>query len=243
MLCHFALSVRALTPDEWEALRVSLGVGVCATLVIAIPGIALGWLLARRTFPGKLLLDALVHLPLVLTPVVVGYLLLLVFGRGGLLGPMLDALGIEVAFTFLGAVLAAAVVALPLVVRSVRAAVELVDPGLEEAAAVLGAAPFRRLFTITLPLAAPGIVAGLVLGFARSLGEFGATITLAGSIAGETRTLPIAIYQNTQVPGGDAAALRMTLASVALSVLALAASELVLRRLRARAASAAGRDA
>jgi molybdate transport system permease protein len=137
-----------------------------------------------------------------------------------------------VAFTTLGAVLAAAVVALPLVVRSVRTAVELVDPGLEDAAAVLGAGPLRRFRTVTLPLAAPGVVAGLTLGFARSLGEFGATITLAGSIAGETRTLPLAIFQGTQVPGGDGAALRLTVVSVLLSAAALLASELVVRRLR-----------
>ncbi|MGB0331127.1 MAG: ABC transporter permease subunit, partial [Planctomycetota bacterium] len=171
-------------------------------------------------------------LPLVLTPVVVGYLLLLTLGRSGPLGPLLEALGIEVAFTALGAVIAAAVVALPLVVRSVRTAVELVDPGLEDAAAVLGAGPIRRFRTVTLPLAAPGVVAGLTLGFARSLGEFGATITLAGSIAGETRTLPLAIFQGTQVPGGDGAALRLTVVSVLLSAAALLASELVVRRLR-----------
>ncbi len=224
--------VAALTPAEWETLMLSLRVSLAATAVVAVPGVALGWLLARRDFRGKLLLDTLVHLPLVLTPVVVGYLLLLTFGRSGPLGPLLEALGIEVAFTTLGAVLAAAVVALPLVVRSVRTAVELVDPGLEDAAAVLGAGPLRRFRTVTLPLAAPGVVAGLTLGFARSLGEFGATITLAGSIAGETRTLPLAIYQGTQVPGGDGAALRLTVVSVLLSAAALMASELVVRRLR-----------
>ncbi|MEM1453261.1 MAG: molybdate ABC transporter permease subunit [Planctomycetota bacterium] len=231
----------ALSADEWEALRLSLAVSLWATAAVSVPGVVLGWLLARRDFPGKLLLDALVHLPLVLTPVVVGYLLLLVFGSSGALGPLLDALGLDVAFTFTGAVLAAAVVALPLVVRSVRTAVELVDSGLEDAAAVLGAGPLRRVLTVTLPLAAPGVAAGLVLGFARSLGEFGATITLAGSIAGETRTLPIAIYQRSQVPGGDGSALRMTLASIALSLVALAASELVLRRLRAKADGEASR--
>jgi molybdate transport system permease protein len=225
-------AVAALTPAEWETLMLSLRVSLAATAVVAVPGVALGWLLARRDFRGKLLLDTLVHLPLVLTPVVVGYLLLLTFGRSGPLGPLLEALGIEVAFTTLGAVLAAAVVALPLVVRSVRTAVELVDPGLEDAAAVLGAGPLRRFRTVTLPLAAPGVVAGLTLGFARSLGEFGATITLAGSIAGETRTLPLAIYQGTQVPGGDGAALRLTVVSVLLSAAALMASELVVRRLR-----------
>jgi len=222
----------ALTPAEWETLWLSVQVSLLATAAVAGPGLALGWLLARREFPGKLLLDTLVHLPLVLTPVVVGYLLLLAFGRSGVFAPLLDALGVEVAFTTLGAVLAAAVVALPLVVRSVRTAVELVDPGLEDAAAVLGAGPFRRFRTVTLPLAAPGVVAGLMLGFARSLGEFGATITLAGSIAGETRTLPLAIYQGTQAPGGDGAALRLTLVSVLLSGAALLASELVVRRLR-----------
>ncbi len=224
--------VAILTPAEWGTLWLSLRVSLLATAAVAGPGVALGWLLARRDFRGKLLLDTVVHLPLVLTPVVVGYLLLLTFGRSGPLGPMLEALGIEVAFTTLGAVLAAAVVALPLVVRSVRTAVELVDPGLEDAAAVLGAGPLRRFRTVTLPLAAPGVVAGLSLGFARSLGEFGATITLAGSIAGETRTLPLAIFQGTQVPGGDGAALRLTVVSVLLSAAALLASELVVRRLR-----------
>ena len=229
-------AVALLSPAEWETLGLSLRVSLLATAAVAVPGVALGWLLARRDFRGKLLLDTAVHLPLVLTPVVVGYLLLLTFGRSGPLGPLLDALGIEVAFTTLGAVLAAAVVALPLVVRSVRTAVELVDPGLEDAAVVLGAGPLRRFRTVTLPLAAPGIVAGLTLGFARSLGEFGATITLAGSIAGETRTLPLAIFQGTQVPGGDGAALRLTLVSVLLSAAALMASELVVRRLRRGAA-------
>ena len=224
--------VAILTPAEWGTLWLSLRVSLLATAAVAGPGVALGWLLARRDFRGKLLLDTVVHLPLVLTPVVVGYLLLLTFGRSGPLGPMLEALGIEVAFTTLGAVLAAAVVALPLVLRSVRTAVELVDPGLEDAAAVLGAGPLRRFRTVTLPLAAPGVVAGLSLGFARSLGEFGATITLAGSIAGETRTLPLAIFQGTQVPGGDGAALRLTVVSVLLSAAALLASELVVRRLR-----------
>ena len=227
-----------LDPDELSALWLSLGVSLWATALVALPATLLGWLLARREFPGRLLVDALVHLPLVLTPVVVGYLLLLLVGRNGLFGPALESLGLELAFSYQGAVLAAAVIALPLVVRSVRTAVELVDPGLEQAAAVLGAGPWRRMWTVTLPLATPGIVAGLVLGFARSLGEFGATITLAGSIAGETRTLPIAIYGATQVPGGEASALRLTLLSVALALGALAASELFLRRLRRRARAA-----
>jgi molybdate transport system permease protein len=227
---------------EWSALWLSLAVGLLACAVVAVPGVALGWLLARVRFRGKLAVDVVVHLPLVLTPVVTGYLLLLLVGRGGLLGPLLGRLGLSLAFSFPGAVLAAAVVALPLVVRSVRTAIELVDPGLEQAAAVLGAGPLRRLRTVTLPLAMPGIVAGLVLGFARSLGEFGATITLAGNIAGQTRTLPLAIFTATQTPGAEAAALRLTGLSVLLSVAALAGSEWFLRRLRRRAGDAgAGR--
>ncbi|MCH2172775.1 molybdate ABC transporter permease subunit [Myxococcota bacterium] len=223
-----------LSPAEWSALWLSATVALWASAVLVVPGIALGWLLARCQFPGKLLVDALVHLPLVLTPVVVGYLLLLLVGRNGWLSPVLGDLGLRLAFSYPGAVLAAAVVALPLVVRSVRTAIELVDPGLEEAAAVLGAGPLRRFWKITLPLALPGIVAGLVLGYARSLGEFGATITLAGNIAGQTRTLPIAIYTAIQVPGGETEALRLTGLSILLSLIALATSEWLLRRLRDR---------
>lgn len=229
-----ALTV-VFTPEDLRALAVSLQVSTLATLVVALPGVALGWLLARKRFPGKLALDAIVHLPLVLTPVVVGYLLLLVLGRNGIVGGALADLGIELAFTRAGAVIAAAVVALPLVVRSVRTAVELVDPGLEEAAAVLGAGPWRRLLTVTLPLAKGGIVAGLLLGFARSLGEFGATITFAGSFDGDTRTLPLAIYAESNSRDGDPAALRLTLLSVLLSVVALGASEWLQSRARRRA--------
>lgn len=229
--------MRAAAPRDTStrgALATSLRVSLWATLVVALPGIALGWLLARKRFPGRLILDALVHLPLVLTPVVVGYLLLLLVGRQGVLGPALEALDLQIAFAFPGAVLASAVIALPLVVRSVRTAVELVDPAMEDAAAVLGAGPWRRLMTVTLPLAMPGVVAGLVLGFARSLGEFGATMTLASSFPGSTRTLPLAIYGAIQQPGGEEAALRLTAFSVTLSFLALAASELFLRHLRRR---------
>lgn len=217
-----------LGPDEWTAVRLSLGVGLWSCALVVVPGILLGWLFARARFPGKLLLEALVHLPLVVTPVVVGYGLLLVFGRHGPLG------GLGLAFSYPGAVLAAAVVALPLVVRSVRTAIEMIDPGLEQAAAVLGAGPLRRFLGVTLPLALPGVIAGLVLGFARSLGEFGATITFAGSMPGTTTTLPIAIHTATQVPGGDATAGRLTLISIALSLLALAGSEWTVRRLRCR---------
>lgn len=217
-----------LTAAEIEAFRLSLEVSLAATALVAVPGIGLGLLLARRRFPGKLLLDAIVHLPLVLTPVVVGVLLLTVFGRGG-------AFGEGFAFTRGAAILAAATVALPLVVRSVRTAAELVDERLVEAAAVLGAGPLRRLFTVVIPLASPGVIAGLTLGFARSLGEFGATITFAGNIAGETRTLPVAIYTAIQSPDGDGAALRMTALSVLVSLVSLGLSELLLRRMRARA--------
>ena len=217
-----------LTAAEIEAFRLSLEVSLTATALVAVPGIGLGLLLARCRFPGKLLLDAIVHLPLVLTPVVVGVLLLTVFGRGG-------AFGEGFAFTKGAAILAAATVALPLVVRSVRTAAELVDERLVEAAAVLGAGPLRRLFTVVIPLASPGVIAGLTLGFARSLGEFGATITFAGNIAGETRTLPVAIYTAIQSPDGDGAALRMTALSVLVSLVSLGLSELLLRRMRARA--------
>src|SRR5690606_37621259 len=155
----------------------------------------------RKRFPGYAALDAAVHLPLVLPPVAVGYLLLLLLGRAGPLGGALEAIGLPIAFTWRAAVVAAAVMALPLMVRSVRLAVELVDPALEEAAATLGASPLRVVATVTLPLAAPGILAGGVLAFARSLGEFGATIILAGNIAGETRTLPLALFSEMQVPG------------------------------------------
>lgn len=225
-----------MTPADWQALALSVQVGLLATALVLPPGILLGWLLARRDFPGKALLDALVHLPLVLTPVVVGYGLLQLLGRRSAVGSFLTEQGLPLAFAFPGAVLAAAVVALPLTVRSVRLGIELVDPGLEQAAALLGAGPWRRLWTITLPLAAPGILAGAVLAFARALGEFGATITFAGSIAGETRTLPLAIHGALQAPDGDAAALRLALASVAISVAALLASEVLARRLRRKAA-------
>ncbi len=224
------------TPAELEALALSLEVSLAALAMVGPLGVALGWLLARRRFPGSTLLEVVVHLPLVLTPVVVGYLLLLLFGRRGLFGPLLERFSIDLAFGFEAAVMAAATMALPLVVRTSRAAFELVDPGLEQAAAVLGAPPWRRFLTVTLPLASPGVVAGLVLGLARSLGEFGATITFAGSIAGETRTLPLAIHGAIQAPGGEAAALRMTALSLGISFAALFASEVFLRHAKRRRA-------
>lgn len=231
---------RLFTPAELEALALSLEVSLAALAIVGPLGVALGWLLARRRFPGSTLLEVMVHLPLVLTPVVVGYVLLLLFGRRGLFGPLLERLSIDLAFGFEAAVMAAATMALPLVVRTSRAAFELVDPGLEQAAAVLGAPPWRRFLTVTLPLASPGVVAGLVLGLARSLGEFGATITFAGSIAGETRTLPLAIHGAIQAPGGEAAALRMTALSLGISFAALFASEAFLRHARRRRALGEG---
>ena len=230
-----------LSPAETEALLLSLKVAlwsVAASLPVAV---ALAWLLSRASFPGKSLLDAFVHLPLVLPPVVVGYFLLLALGRRGPLGALLDDyLGITFAFRWTGAALASAVMGLPLLVRAVRQSLDAVDRGLEDAAATLGASPAWVFATVTLPLIFPGIVTGVLLAFARSLGEFGATITFVSNIPGETQTLPLAIYAFTQVPGGDAQALRLCLLSILLSLAALMASEALLRRANVRAA---GRDA
>jgi molybdate transport system permease protein len=223
-----------LTSDEWSALRLSLLAGVFATMVCLPPGVAIGWLLARRRFPGKALLDAVVHLPLVLPPVAVGYLLLLVLGRNGVLGRGLNLIGVQIAYTWLAVAIASAVMAFPLLVRPIRLAFELVDPGIEAAAATLGARPIRVFFTITLPLALPGLLAGAVLAFARSIGEFGATITFAGDMPGRTRTLPLALYASVQRPGGDAEAIRLVVISLLLSLGALLASELLARRMAGR---------
>ena len=218
-----------LSQGEIGVVLLSLKVAL-ASVAASLPfAIAAAWLLARRDFPGKTLFDALVHLPLVVPPVVVGYLLLLAFGRGGF-GPALEKVGIVFSFRWTGAALAAAVMGFPLVVRAVRLAVAAVDPRLESAARTLGAGPWSAFFTLTLPLAWPGIVTGALLGFARSLGEFGATITFVSSIPGETETLPLAIYGAIQVPGGDAQALRLSALSVLLSLGALAVSEWLVRR-------------
>ncbi len=225
------------SPLEIEALSLSLRVAV-AGVACSLPfGLAAAWLLARRSFPGKSLIDGLIHLPLVVPPVVVGYVLLVALGRRGLIGGWLyDSFGITIAFTWKGAAIAAAVMAFPLMVRAMRLSLEAVDRRLEAAARTLGAGPLEVFWTITLPLMAPGILAGAILAFARSLGEFGATITFVSNIPGETRTLPIALYSFTQVPGGEAAALRLVLVSVALAFAALIASEVLARRLRARIA-------
>lgn len=218
-----------LTLEEWDAIALSLRVSLVAVAGMLVPGVALGWLLARKRFWGRTVVDAVVHLPLVLPPVVTGYLLLLLFGRRGLLG---EPLGLEIAFTWKAAALASAVVAFPLMVRAVRLSMELVDARYEEAAATLGAPPWRVWTTVTLPLALPGVLTGAVLAFARSLGEFGATITFAGNLVGETRTLPLALFTYTEVPGGQGPALRLMLISLVLSLLALLASELLARRAR-----------
>ena len=220
-----------LTPLEAEALRLSLWVSFWAVAASLPPGVLAAWVLARKDFPGKTLLDGLIHLPLVLPPVVIGYVLLILLGRKGLLGEALyNALGISFAFNWKGAAVASAVMAFHLLVRAIRLSVEGVDQGLEAAARTLGAGPARLFFTVTIPLVVPGILTGVILAFARSLGEFGATITFVSNIPGETRTLPLALYTLTQVPGGDAGALRLCVISVIVAMLALMAYEILTRR-------------
>ncbi len=223
-----------LRPEEWAALMLSLKVSIWA-VVISLPlALLVAWLLARREFPGKALLSALVYLPLVLPPVVTGYLLLLAFGRNGVLGAALADWGITLAFHWTGAVLAAAIMGFPLVVQAIRLAIEAVDPKLEQAAETLGAGRIAVFTQVTLPLIAPGILAGVVLGFAKALGEFGATITFVANIPGQTQTLPSAIYALLQVPGGEAAALRLGLLSLFVAVGAVLLSEWLARRVAKR---------
>ena len=224
-----------LTPLEIEALGLSLKVALWSVAFSLPFGLATAWLLGRCEFYGKTLLDGIVHLPLVLPPGAVGDLLLLLFGRNGPLGSwLLEAFGITLAFTWEGAALAAAVMAFPLMVRAMRLSIEAVDQKLETAARTLGASRLGVFATVTLPLILPGVLAGAVLAFARSLGEFGATITFVSNIPGETRTLPLALYSLIQTPGGEAGALRLAVLSVLLSLGALAVSEALARRLRAR---------
>lgn len=223
-----------MTP-VWEIAALSLKVSLWAVACSLPVGIACAWVLARCRFPGKVLLDGLVHLPLVTPPVVVGYLLLIVLGRNGWLGGLLyNAFGITLTFTWKGAAVAAAVMAFPLMVRAIRLGIESVDQRLEEAARTLGATPVRALFTVTLPLAAPGLLTGALLAFARCLGEFGATITFVSNVPGQTRTLPLAIYTLLQTPAGESAAAWLAGLSLALAVVALAASELGARAVRKR---------
>ena len=220
-----------LTPAEFDALRLSLKVSFWATLASLPPGLLVAHALARWRFPGHALLNGLVHLPLVLPPVVTGYLLLLTFGRRGWLGQALEQwFGIVFAFRWTGAALAAAVMAFPLLVRAIRLSVEAVDPRLEQAAGSLGASRLWVWLTVTLPLILPGIIAGAVLGFAKAMGEFGATITFVSNIPGQTQTLPTAIYALLQVPGGEAGAMRLVLVSIAVAMAALVASEWLARR-------------
>ncbi|MBF0562638.1 MAG: molybdate ABC transporter permease subunit [Alphaproteobacteria bacterium] len=225
----------SLTPLEIEALHLSLLVSGWAVAGSLPFGLLCAWVLARLNFPGKSLFDGILHLPLVLPPVVVGYFLLVVLGRRGPVGSLLlDWFGITLAFTWKGAAIASAVISFPLMVRAIRLSLEGVNRGLEQAARTLGCGPVRTFFTVTLPLIAPGVLTGVILGFARSLSEFGATITFVSSIPGETRTLPIALYALTQQPGGDEAALRLCLISVAVAFAALLSAEVLARRVQAR---------
>jgi len=223
-----------LGPAEWQAVALSLKVAFWATLASLPFGILAAHVLARRDFPGKALFNGLVHLPLILPPVVTGYLLLLTFGTRGPVGALLQPWGVVFAFRWTGAALAAAVMGFPLMVRAVRLSFEAVDPKLEQAAATLGASRFWVFLTVTLPLILPGVLAGAVLAFAKALGEFGATITFVSNIPGETQTLASAIYTFLQVPGGEASALRLVAVSVVLAMGALLMSELLARRVQKR---------
>jgi molybdate transport system permease protein len=224
-----------LSPEEWTAVRLSLRVATVAMLASLPVGIAVAYLLARGRFPGKAILSGIVFLPLILPPVVTGYLLLLSFGRRGPIGAFLDQhFGIVFSFRWTGAALACAVMAFPLLVRSIRLSIEAVDRRLEEAAGTLGANPLWVFLFITLPLILPGIIAGMILCFAKAMGEFGATITFVSNIPGETQTLPTAIYTLTQIPGGEAGAMRLTLIAIVISMAAVIFSELLARRVDQR---------
>lgn len=223
-----------LGPQEWQAVALSLKVAFWAT-VLSLPfAIFVSHALARWDFPGKQVANGLVHLPLILPPVVTGYLLLLIFGVTGPGGRMLDALGLGIAFQWTGAALAAAIMGFPLMVRAIRLSIEAVDQRLEDAAATLGASRLRVFLTVTLPLALPGVLTGTILGFAKAMGEFGATITFVSNIPGQTQTLPSAIYSFLQVPGGETAALRLVVISIIIAMAALILSEVFARRLANR---------
>jgi molybdate transport system permease protein len=221
-----------LSAEEWRIVALSIQVGGVAVIAVLPIAFALAWVLARVRFPGKLLLDALIHLPLVVPPVVTGWLLLLAFAPAGPFGALIERwFGTTVLFRWTGAAIAAGVMALPLMVRAIRLSIESVDRRLEQAARTLGASPTRSFLTVTLPLSMPGVIAGLVLGFARALGEFGATITFVANVPGETQTLPLAIYSALQVPGSEAQVLRLAGISVGVAVAALIASEWLARRM------------
>ncbi|RFB79487.1 molybdate ABC transporter permease [Methylovirgula sp. 4M-Z18] len=228
-----------LSPDDWTAVLLSLKIALVAVCASLIPGIALAYVLAKKEFWGKTLLDGFVHLPLVLPPVVTGYFLLLEFGRRGPLGMLLlQAFDFTFAFRWTGAALASAIMGFPLMVRAMRLSFEAVDPKLEAAASSLGANPFLRFLLVSLPLALPGVISGAILSFAKALGEFGATITFVSNIPGETRTIASAIYTNLQTPDGDASAMRLTLVAIVISMAALIASEFLQRRSLAKRARA-----
>ncbi|MCF8470979.1 MAG: molybdate ABC transporter permease subunit [Parvibaculum sp.] len=224
-----------LSPAELEALWLSLKIGLAGVAISLPPGLVIAWALSRRDFPGKFVLDTAVHLPLVMPPVVTGYLLLLAFGNRGFAGRWLEQhLGFTLAFNWKGAALAAAVMGFPLLVRALRLSFDAVDRKLEQAARTLGASPLDVLWSITLPLIMPGLITGVLLAFARGLGEFGATITFVANIPGETQTLPIALYSALQSPGGELRAARLLVISITLAVGALAASEILASRMRRR---------
>lgn len=226
-LCHIFSS------EELQAVSLSLQIALCCTFISVPIAMLVGYLLARKEFVGKALVESIIHLPLVMPPVTTGYLLLLLLGVKGWIGEWLfEWLGWRIAFGFWAAVIASVVVSLPLVVRSVRTAIEMVDEGFEEASMILGAGRIKTFFNITMPLALPGIIAGVVLGFARSLGEFGATITFAGNIEGVTQTLPLAIYSYMQVPGQEGATLKLALISVAISFIAMGISEGLITKMK-----------
>ena len=224
-----------MTRHEWPIVLLSLKVALCSTLALLVPATACAWLLAKHRFPGKIILECLINLPLVMPPIVTGYVLLILLGRRGVFGAWLyDSFGIRLAFTWGGAAIASMAVAAPLMIRSIRLAIELVSTELEEASRTLGVGPWRTFWRITLPLSIPGMVAGSVLAFARSLGEFGATIVFAGNIAGETQTLPLAVYSALQVPGGESETVRLVALAAALSIGALIASEIINRKIARR---------
>lgn len=225
-----------LGPDEWTAVALSLRVSFWATLLSLPLGIFVAYALARWNFAGKQLFNGLVHLPLILPPVVTGYLLLLTFGNRAPVGGFLDSMGLSIAFRWTGAAVAAGIMAFPLMVRAIRLSIEAVDPKLEQAANTLGASPFWVFCTVTLPLIMPGILAGSILAFAKAMGEFGATITFVSNIPGQTQTVPSAIYAFLQIPGGETAAFRLVLISVGIAMAALLLSEWVSQRIASRIA-------
>ncbi len=227
------MNIFSFTSSELEAIKLSVGVAVYSSIISLPFALLFGYYLARRQFPGKAIVESIIHLPLVMPPVTTGYLLLLILGTRGFIGKWLyAAFGIKLAFTFEAAVIASVFVSFPLIVRSIRTAIEMVDPSLEDASRILGVGRLKTFFRITVPLAAPGIVSGTILAFARSLGEFGATITFAGNIAGETQTLPLAVFAYMQVPGREIETLRLVLISVLISLFAMALSELYIRKMK-----------